>query len=75
MQRPSLTTTLAGTFSLITLLTLYFVGSYLYAAVYNCDDMNNCTRGIDWWRHIWQVAVAAILVVIASGLTGRRRTA
>ena len=22
-------------------------------------------RGIDWWRHVWQIAVAAILVVAA----------
>ena len=34
MQRPSLTITLAGTFSLITLLILYFVGSYLYSNLY-----------------------------------------
>lgn len=49
------------------------IGSYLYAALFNCSDMNNCTRGIDWWRHLWQVAVAAILVVLAAGVTGRRK--
>lgn len=50
-----------------------FVGSYLYAAIFSCNNMNNCTPGIDWWRHIWQIAVAAILVVIASTVTGRKR--
>ena len=48
-----------------------FIGSYLYAALYDCSDMNNCTNGVDWWRHVWQIVVAAILVVIASALTGR----
>jgi len=48
-----------------------FIGSYLYAALYDCSDMNNCTDGVDWWRHVWQIVIAAILVVIASGLTGR----
>lgn len=34
---------------------------------------DNTTKGIDWWRHAWQVAVAAVLVVIAAGVTGRSR--
>ena len=51
------------------------VGSYLYAALFDCADMNNCTRGVDWWRHIWQIGVAAVLVVIASTVTGRTRKA
>jgi uncharacterized membrane protein YeaQ/YmgE (transglycosylase-associated protein family) len=50
------------------------IGSYLYAGLFDCSDMNDCTNGIDWWRHVWQVAVAAILVVIASAVTGRRKT-
>ena len=29
--------------------------------------------GVDWWRHTWQIAAAAILVMLAAGLTGRRR--
>lgn len=49
------------------------IGSYLYAALFNCADMNNCTRGVDWWRHLWQVLIAAVLVVIAASVTGRRR--
>lgn len=52
-----------------------FGGSYLYAAIFNCDNMNNCTNGIDWWRHIWQVAAAAVLVVIAAGVTARKKVA
>jgi len=51
------------------------VGSYLYAAIFSCDDMNNCTRGIDWWRHLWQVVIAAVLVTIAAGVTGRSKSA
>jgi uncharacterized membrane protein YeaQ/YmgE (transglycosylase-associated protein family) len=43
------------------------IGTFLYGAVY--DNVN--TRGIDWWRHIWQIAVAAILVMIAATVTGR----
>ncbi|WP_181411052.1 hypothetical protein [Nocardioides humi] len=35
---------------------------------------DNATNGIDWWRHIWQIAVAAVAVVVAAGLTGRSRT-
>lgn len=50
-----------------------FIGSYVYAAIFDCADMNNCTNGVDWWRHLWQIVVAAILVVIAAGVTGRKR--
>ena len=28
--------------------------------------------GLDWWRHAWQVGVAAVLVVVAATITGRR---
>lgn len=45
------------------------IGTFLYTQIWDAD-----TNGIDWWRHAWQVAVAAVLVVIASGVTGRRRT-
>ena len=48
------------------------LGSYLYAGLFDCDDMNNCTNGVDWWRHIWQIGVAAILVMAAATITGRR---
>lgn len=50
------------------------VGSYLYAALFDCSDMNNCTKGIDWWRHVWQVVVAAIAVMIAATITGRSKS-
>ncbi len=49
-------------------------GSYLYAAVFDCADATDCTRGVDWWRHLWQVAVAAVLVVVAASATGRPRS-
>jgi uncharacterized membrane protein YeaQ/YmgE (transglycosylase-associated protein family) len=46
------------------------IGTFLYGAVYGNTD----TNGIDWWRHVWQVVVAAILVMIAASVTGRART-
>lgn len=49
------------------------IGSYLYAALFDCSDMNNCTNGVDWWRHLWQIGVAAILVMVAAGATGRTK--
>ena len=52
-----------------------FVGSFVYPRLFNCDDMNNCTNGIDWWRHVWQIAAAAVLVVLAAGVTGRKKVA
>ena len=45
------------------------IGNFLYTLFFNAN-----TNGIDWWRHIWQVVVAAILVVIAAGVTGRSTT-
>lgn len=50
------------------------VGSYLYAAIFDCSDMNNCTSGVDWWRHVWQVVVAAIAVMVAATVTGRSKS-
>ena len=50
------------------------IGSYLYASLFSCDDMNNCTDGVDWWRHLWQIGVAAILVMIAAAVTGRSKS-
>ena len=46
------------------------IGNYIYKGIW---DYNN--GGVDWWRHIWQVAVAAILVMIAATVTGRSRKA
>lgn len=46
-----------------------FVGTFLYGQFFDLE-----TRGIDWWRHIWQIGVAAVLVMIAATATGRSRT-
>jgi uncharacterized membrane protein YeaQ/YmgE (transglycosylase-associated protein family) len=32
---------------------------------------DNTTNGIDWCRHLWQIAVAAVAVMAAATLTGR----
>jgi uncharacterized membrane protein YeaQ/YmgE (transglycosylase-associated protein family) len=48
-----------------------FLGNWLYVDVFGFQAQ---TSGLDWWRHIWQVAVAAILVVGAATVLGRRRT-
>jgi uncharacterized membrane protein YeaQ/YmgE (transglycosylase-associated protein family) len=44
------------------------IGNFLYGLFFADDN-----RGVDWWRHVWQVVVAAVLVAIASGTTGRSR--
>jgi uncharacterized membrane protein YeaQ/YmgE (transglycosylase-associated protein family) len=46
------------------------LGNWLYVDVL---DFRASTTGIDWWRHVWQVAVAAVLVVGAASVLGRRR--
>jgi len=33
----------------------------------------NETRGFDWWRHIFQVAAAAILIALIAPVWARRR--
>ena len=43
------------------------IGTFLYGALYD----NTNTAGIDWWRHVWQVAVAAVLVMVAASVSGR----
>jgi len=45
------------------------IGWFIYTA-FGGDG----SRGIDWVRWIVAIAVAAVLVVIASGVTGRSRT-
>ena len=47
-----------------------FLGNWLYADVFGFQAN---TFGLDWWRHGWQIAVAAILVVLATSGAGRRR--
>jgi len=47
-----------------------FLGNWLYVDVFG----GKCaTSGVDWLRHIVQIITAAVLVVIAAGLTGRGR--
>ncbi len=46
-----------------------FLGNWLYVDVL---DFQENTARIDWWRHAWQVAVAAILVVVVSSGAGRK---
>jgi len=50
------------------------IGNFLYYAIFKdspTDQWDNMTRGVDWWRHVWQVIVAMILVMAASFITGR----
>ncbi|MFC7502204.1 GlsB/YeaQ/YmgE family stress response membrane protein [Nocardioides sp. CPCC 206347] len=58
-------------------------GSYLYWAVAGSNNPNfdgheatadNVTNGIDWLRHLWQVAVAAVAVIAAAAITGRNKS-
>lgn len=56
-----------------------FIGSYLYFAVFGTaegykGDMWDTTKGPDWWRHVAQILVAAVLVMAASAVTGRSKT-
>jgi uncharacterized membrane protein YeaQ/YmgE (transglycosylase-associated protein family) len=44
------------------------VGTYLYTRVFASTN-----AGIDWWRHAWQVGVAAAFVAVAATLVGRHR--
>jgi uncharacterized membrane protein YeaQ/YmgE (transglycosylase-associated protein family) len=46
-----------------------FLGNWLYVDVF---DFRENTARIDWWRHAWQVAVAAILVVVVTSGAARR---
>ena len=46
------------------------IGNFIYKGIWDYD-----TRGFDWWRHIWQVAVAALLVMGAASITGRSKSA
>ncbi|CAN5151402.1 MAG: hypothetical protein ACSLEW_04320 [Nocardioides sp.] len=58
------------------------IGSFLYYGLFGVADnvsglkdygWDNTTKGIDWWRHLWQIATAALLVSAASYVTGRPR--
>jgi uncharacterized membrane protein YeaQ/YmgE (transglycosylase-associated protein family) len=47
-----------------------FLGNWIYVEVLDFDSQ---TRGLDWWRHIWPVGVAALRVIAAARLMGRRQ--
>ncbi|HEY3017165.1 MAG TPA: hypothetical protein VGJ41_18760 [Nocardioides sp.] len=49
------------------------IGNYVYAGIWHNGNMNYNGPGLDWWRHIWQVVVAAALVMGAASVTGRRK--
>jgi uncharacterized membrane protein YeaQ/YmgE (transglycosylase-associated protein family) len=58
------------------------VGSWVYWGLFGHDNppfdghkaaWDNATNGIDWLRHLWQVIVAAIAVMVAAVVTGRRK--
>lgn len=44
-----------------------FLGDFAYGLLWDKQ-----TFGVDWWRHGWQLAGAALLVGIAASATGRR---
>ena len=46
------------------------LGTWLYGEVYGEAG----TSGVDWWRHAWQVVIAAVLVMAVATLAARRRT-
>ena len=47
------------------------LGNWLYVDVFG----GKCaTSGVDWLRHIVQIITAAVLVVIAAGITGRSKS-
>ncbi len=46
------------------------VGNWLYVDVL---DFRSNTGGVDWWRHLWQVGVAAILVIVVTSGAGRKK--
>ena len=48
-----------------------FLGNWLYVDVFNFDAD---TPRFDWWRHLWQVVAAAVIVVVVAGVTGRNKS-
>jgi uncharacterized membrane protein YeaQ/YmgE (transglycosylase-associated protein family) len=58
-------------------------GSYLYWAGFGSNNgrfdghkatVDNATNGIDWIRHLWQVGVAAVAVMVGAYITGRSKS-
>ena len=59
-----------------------FVGSWVYWGLFGHDNppfdghqamWDNATNGVDWIRHLWQIVVAAIAVIVAAVVTGRKK--
>jgi uncharacterized membrane protein YeaQ/YmgE (transglycosylase-associated protein family) len=59
------------------------VGGLVYYWIFGVADnvsgnsdygWDNTTKGIDWWRHVWQIAAAAGAVIVAAEVTGRSKT-
>jgi len=44
------------------------IGNFIYGSIWDSN-----TNGFDWWRHTWQVVVAAVLVSAAAGFRARPR--
>jgi uncharacterized membrane protein YeaQ/YmgE (transglycosylase-associated protein family) len=49
------------------------IGNFVYAIIWHSGNTNYDGPGFDWWRHICKVVVAAVLVVLASGTSGRKK--
>jgi len=46
------------------------IGNWIYEGIWG----NKNTPGFDWWRHIWQVVIAAVLVSLASGTVTKAKS-
>ncbi|WP_340537883.1 GlsB/YeaQ/YmgE family stress response membrane protein [Nocardioides sp. GXZ039] len=44
------------------------IGTLLYSLFFDPE-----TKGVDWWRHIWQIATAVVLVIIADAVLAKRK--
>ncbi|MDN5744929.1 MAG: hypothetical protein L0H31_07390 [Nocardioidaceae bacterium] len=58
------------------------VGSFVYWGLFGHNNgpfdghaakWDNATNGIDWLRHLWQIGVAAVAVIVAAIVTGRKK--
>jgi len=46
-----------------------YLGNFLYTLFFKDN-----TAGFDWWRHTWQVVVAAVLVTAVANYRSKSRT-
>jgi uncharacterized membrane protein YeaQ/YmgE (transglycosylase-associated protein family) len=44
-----------------------FIGGTVYLALFGHNN------GIEWWKHVWQVVVAAVLVTAVANSRSRKR--